>query len=933
MAEVISPANNLPREVFRWIQSLDLAYSVKNVKRDFANGNGCHFLFMSSRFLLLVSSYISSHLVSSHLISSLSSHLISSVTRQIGPGFLVAEIFSRYYAKDVQMHSFDNGTAIGHKRDNWAQLLKLFRKVGLTDLLNDEQANWIYCLDDGAAAQFLCRIYESLTKRKLQLQVKKPTKDKVAGYQKDIGVSKVRKELRKNDLRDDSDMLTVHKVSSNILGDHVRNQQEERLSDPGRFSTTNSFLGNRTSPGAPQSVAESSAADLPQVRVKEIQVRQLDRNVTHLRASKASPGKLEGGRSSFGGGGRARTPDGRPRSPSGVGEAFGGRPRTPTQYGHNEFGASSMHAQVHGGGMLPENALTALNACIARVMAVGCHPLWSTHADPYQNFMSSLSLFGRTKGYDALVASALGEMKFSAQTLAHACVTTPKQFWKVADLFVSTLSTVPYDCESFDTAVDAFACLGQAVTQKDPHSSLAMFADFALFKLAGTLAGHPHKRVGILRCLHAFTPSDTQSHVQCIKRLQTMVTDLGAFIHCLTILAAEETRLDDLLLDLYLYYGSIGLGMPSPKLRAGTVAMLAVLFPVAEHMITPMFGQLESLASADNWWEMHAHLLTLCGALLESEIHRRMDKMRNGRPEPPEEDEGGLNIDGTDESPALRTAMNILSRILTPGAPKHTRMWGLVAIATGTAVGEPVVSLYMEIMASLSDDDRRFLLGIVDEKDRGLLAGPGSRVPKKKSKNAFRRVELPSSTGLPFVMQPVIARWDPSALARGIQSSVTAGMTERLTPPQMQMLMACLKSLEGNGLQGQAVGGVWLDVYYPTLKDFIIVGLCDPECAKSSTAILTSFMFNSSLSEGVLREPKLLGVLRLLYPNNPEQFSSFKDCQIITEGFLQDVADQGRPYDSGVQGLVGQFAKAYPTQFEKAAGLQKLMKDVTAKLR
>jgi hypothetical protein len=47
--------------------------------------------------------------------------------RDFANGFLVAEILSKYFPQDIQMHSFENVTSQELKMANWRVLEKFFR--------------------------------------------------------------------------------------------------------------------------------------------------------------------------------------------------------------------------------------------------------------------------------------------------------------------------------------------------------------------------------------------------------------------------------------------------------------------------------------------------------------------------------------------------------------------------------------------------------------------------------------------------------------------------------------------------------------------------------------------------------------------------------------------------------------------------------------
>ncbi|CAD7697495.1 unnamed protein product [Ostreobium quekettii] len=102
----------LPRHVLKWLLGLDLSHPVKNIRRDFSNG------------------------------------------------FLVAEILSRYFPSDVQMHSFENVSSIERKKSNW-HILEAFFKKHLFEVDISHIDDVMNCRAE-ATSDFLCKLHEAL---------------------------------------------------------------------------------------------------------------------------------------------------------------------------------------------------------------------------------------------------------------------------------------------------------------------------------------------------------------------------------------------------------------------------------------------------------------------------------------------------------------------------------------------------------------------------------------------------------------------------------------------------------------------------------------------------------------------------------------------------------------------------------------------------
>ena len=137
---------HMPREVMKWIQSLDLSYKIKNINRDLKNG------FAVAEML---SRYPVPHLVQSE-------YKVDS-----------------YYR--VNMQQFSNGSSFSERTTNWRYLTDILTKFYKIPFTFD-YAERILNGAPNAASDFLLILYKTLTKRSVKVLNKVDETDKFKQY-------------------------------------------------------------------------------------------------------------------------------------------------------------------------------------------------------------------------------------------------------------------------------------------------------------------------------------------------------------------------------------------------------------------------------------------------------------------------------------------------------------------------------------------------------------------------------------------------------------------------------------------------------------------------------------------------------------------------------------------------------------------------------
>lgn len=534
---------------------------------------------------------------------------------------------------------------------------------------------------------FINRMYETLTQRTVQKVARRPLPDKVPPFARDTGAAAIRNSMRGSKLAETNDEISRQVQLEERVGQHERSLQAEKSIDPDRYSRSSKHSSTSIARGPPRAIGPQVPA-VPQVTVKEIQVRQVDRSIAQLRAGGISP--PHGPEANYAASHDIPLVDGAAKSVN-----------NPSWQQHFNRESAPVDAEETISEYIPVRDLDEL---LCECIEDGGYSFPSVRDAPSEMVCAFVnSALSDEPGCipSATAVSVYEQLKNSAASVALATLASGSEtFRRVSELFTIVMLKTSAAQDVFDAAALAFGAIGREMQKRDTRMSTAAFIEVSLPALLPVLhiEGMDAKRRAVLKLLCDFVATNSEAHLSLVADLQKLIKDKSVFVFCVATLAqlvcaylsTRRFRPSKQLVDLYLYYTSVCLAQATASLRVAGVATLAAAAPLHSGILAPYLPTLVAIAQQDKWWETQAQLVVVSAVgLVPDSTYYASAEMRDN-------------------------LLCIIHECFHTAAPARVRTVGLVALApiiTRPEMDSSLQKAFVDVLLSLEESEMLCLLG------------------------------------------------------------------------------------------------------------------------------------------------------------------------------------------------------------------------------
>jgi hypothetical protein len=795
------------------------------------------------------------------------------------------------------MMTFENGTRLEAKVDNWEQLYKFFKKKQLP-IMKQHFDPVIHCAPN-AAQEFIMYLYTVLTKKQLKHRPAQPEQTEVPAFMRDT--ASVRLKDHEIDRVTDRIERTIKAIDT-LGGYHEERRQQKLVEAPLLLREERRRKTRR--PGREVDM-NSREINEDSVQIDEVRVKALQVDSTQLRQAQ---------------GGRTGAPQG--------GGSIGSQSTLMKKVSTPKSAVGAL-ASMQPPALFVKPGMDIMRPLVQSIIQESeeLSKIIDSRKDIVVSFMEQC----REHVPHETSVKVFDTLANRAQLLVESLTRSPPEFWKVWSTFYPALIDFDEQSQVFISAVYLFKRIGELMREADPTLTQQLITEVGLPSLAKELCKSPEKREHLCEIIYSYTQEDTLNHLHVLRALKEKLGDLPVYISCLACLISRDAQLsllDDYLLDLYIYYALVAIQSPQPKIRVAGISILSTIVTCSSqhNSVVALIPNFADLAN-DDWWEVQAQLLLLSAQLL-SKVMAAEGRDLSGEGDSATTDHhqdtpvhGREAMMTGDETPGgtevvAAQLQEIISRLFVVDNSKNVLQVGLSALVTLLESRTDLHPIFVTVLLSQPALLRQRLLRLHDQESDEEGGGVGAKL-----------VYVQGSSSRQYEEKCISALWPHLDIAKTfvkqqLSQESPLGAWEM---PHMEVFLAALPRRRAGGDSNESEPDFhpdeaeeWLEIF-EQVKQYIFLALVDPYMHSLSTRIISTF-WCCDVDDIARRSVEasnsiLLKALKLLY--------SGMDCAKVEESkmvdFLKDMRDRGGDVEFQITNVLESFKESYLAEFQASA--------------